>query len=155
EQIDPKLEESARALGATPLRAFRDVTLPATRSGVIGGAVLAFIYSFTSFPIVLALGGARYATLEVEIFTNVQVLWDWETGAALAAIHAALSLGFVYLALRMQRGQAAFAGRTSGAKRTPLFGRPTAGRLLAWAFIALSAVFFAGPIASIALHALV
>src|SRR5690606_8984536 len=125
-------EESARSLGASPLRAFRDVTLPATLSGLAGGAALAFIYSFMSFPIVLALGGARYATLEVEIFTNVQVLWDWETGAALAAIQAALSLGFVYFVLRLQRDPTAFGGRSSGARRQPLFGRPTIGRLLAW-----------------------
>mgnify|MGYP001236302341 CR=1 FL=1 len=154
EQVDPRLEESARVLGASPVRAFRDVSLPAALSGVIGGMTLAFIYCFMSFPIVLALGGARYATLEVEIFTNVQVLWDWETGAALAAIQAAISLGFVYFALRAQREPASFAGRSRGARRQPLFGRPTASRFAAWAFVTFSAIFFAGPIASIALHAL-
>ena len=156
EQIDPRLEESARSLGASPLAAWRDVTLPATLSGIAGGMALAFIYSFMSFPIVLALGGARYATLEVEIYTNVHILWDWETGAALAAIQAALSLAFVYVALRLQGGPTAFGTGTlpGDAKRIPLFGRPSLGRLCAWLFVAACTVFFVGPIASIAVHAL-
>src|SRR5690606_2623703 len=58
ERLDPALEESARTLGAGPLAVFRDVTLPAIAPGILSGAVLAFIYCFMSFPIVLSLGGA-------------------------------------------------------------------------------------------------
>lgn len=157
EQIDPRLEESARTLGAGPLAVFRDVTLPALLPAIAGGAALAFIYCFMSFPIVLALGGARYSTLEVEIFTQVQVLWDFETGAALAAIQAALSLSFVYVMLKLQGDLAAFGGRTMQLARHSLVARRTGltlGQLAAWLFLIVCAAFFIGPIASIAWHSL-
>lgn len=157
EQIDPRLEESARTLGAGPLAVFRDVTLPALLPAIAGGAVLAFIYCFMSFPIVLALGGARYSTLEVEIFTQVQVLWDYRTGAALAAIQATLSLAFVYVMLKLQGDPAAFGGRTLQAARRSLVAwrrRFSLGQVAAWLFLAAGALFFVGPIASIAWHSL-
>lgn len=158
EQIDPRLEESARTLGAGPLGVFRDVTLPALLPAIASGTALAFIYSFMSFPIVLALGGARYSTLEVEIFTQVHVLWDYETGAALAAIQAALSLAFVYWMLKLQGDPTAFGGRTAPRARRPLVdikNRFSLGRLAAWLFLSGCALFFVGPIASIAWHSLV
>ena len=156
EQIDPRLEESARSLGATPFGVWRDVTLPALLPAVLGGAALAFIYSFMSFPIVLALGGARFATLEVEIFTQVHVLWDWETGAALAAVQAALSLGFVYAVLRLQREPAAFSGQAGRSRRRHLLAsdRSLAGKLLAIPLIAAGVLFFLGPIAATLHHSL-
>lgn len=156
EQIDPRLEESARTLGANPLGVFRDVTLPALLPAIASGAALAFIYSFMSFPIVLALGGARFSTLEVEIFTQVHVLWDYETGAALAALQAVLSLTFVYWMLKLQGDPAAFGGRTPQRLRRPLAirGRFSPGQVGAWLFLSGCALFFAGPIASIAWHSL-
>ena len=75
-----------------------------------------------SFPIVLALGGARFSTLEVEIFTQVHVLWDYETGAALAALQAVLSLTFVYWMLKLQGDPAAFGGRTPRGFGAPRYG---------------------------------
>src|SRR5690606_22928013 len=77
-------------------------TLPAIAPGILSGAVLAFIYCFMSFPIVLSLGGARYSTLEVEIFTLMRVLLDYETAAALAAVQAGVSLLFAYVFLRLE-----------------------------------------------------
>lgn len=166
EQVDPRLEESARSLGATPWGVFRDVTLPAILPAIAGGAALAFIYSFMSFPIVLALGGARYSTLEVEIYTQVHVLWDYETGAALAAIQAALSLTFVYVLLKLQgnaadipgssRGPAAAAGQTDlGRIARGLRGarlRVGAGALVTASLLAAAALFFAGPIVATVWH---
>lgn len=158
EQVDPHLEESARVMGATPWGVFRDVTLPTILPAVLSGTALAFIYCFMSFPIVLALGGARYSTLEVEIYTQVHVLWDYETGAALAAIQATLSLAFVYAMLKLQ-GDAGLAGLARSSlrrmRRTPVWeGKPGAGPVLTAAFMLFAAVFFLGPIAAVVWHSL-
>lgn len=168
ERLDPSLEESARTLGASPFVVWRDVTLPAILPGVLSGALLAFVYCFMSFPIVLALGGARFSTLEVEIYTMIRVLLDYETGAALAAIQAVISLAFAYVMLRAE-GIASF-GFSSGRNRptTPLFRRRgsragvsgvgVGSRALAdgplLLFLIVAGLFFAGPVLSIVVDAL-
>lgn len=152
ERLDPALEESARTLGAGPFAVFRDVTLPAVMPGILSGAVLAFIYCFMSFPIVLSLGGARYSTLEVEIFTLMRVLLDYEMAAALAALQACVSLLFAYIFLRLE-GRAPYLFASARARRA----RPVGGRIRdawLWALLAALTVFFVGPMASIVAHSL-
>ncbi len=68
EQLDPRLEAAARVLGASPWRAFREITLPLLRPSLLAAALLVFLFDFTSFGVILLLGGPRYATLEVEIY---------------------------------------------------------------------------------------
>lgn len=153
ERIDPALEESARSLGAKPFAVWRDVTLPGILPGVLGGGVLAFVYSFLSFPIVLALGGARFSTLEVEIFTQVRVLLDYETGAALAAIQAGISLFFSYVFLRIEGRNAVSASSGRPRPLQPLFGKGL-GSIVSVMFLALAGLLFFGPVASIFVDAL-
>jgi thiamine transport system permease protein len=66
--LDPGLEEAARMLGAGRWRAFREVTLPLLAPAIGTAALLIFIFCFTSFGVILILGGPRFATLEVEIY---------------------------------------------------------------------------------------
>lgn len=159
EQLDPRIHESARSLGAPPWGVWRDVTLPAILPAVLSGSLLAFIFSFLSFPIVLALGGARYSTLEVEIYTQMRVLWDQEMGAALAALQAVISLSFAYFLLRAQGRTAAFAGKHAAAPRRPLLGtsrsiRSTLKDAPLWLFIAAALLLFLGPIFSVVIDSL-
>ncbi len=64
--IDPRTEEAAQMLGASPWRAFRQVTLPLLRPAIISAASIVFLFTLTSFGVVLLLGGPRDTTLEVE-----------------------------------------------------------------------------------------
>ncbi|MFC4637352.1 ABC transporter permease [Deinococcus hohokamensis] len=68
-RVPPGLLGAARTLGASPWRAARTVALPLALPGLAAGTVLVFLYSALSFGLPLALGGERYATLEVEIYT--------------------------------------------------------------------------------------
>lgn len=148
ERLDPALEESARTLGAGPLSVWRDVTLPAVLPGILSGAVLAFIYCFMSFPIVLSLGGARFSTLEVEIYTLMRVLLDYEMAAALAAIQAAVSLLFAYVFLKLE-GRTPHTFASSRARKTASLGMRRLGDVPMWLLLAALTLFFAGPLASI------
>ena len=47
--IDPVLQEAARTLGASGLRAFVEIVLPLSREGIVSGALLVFIISFNEF----------------------------------------------------------------------------------------------------------
>ncbi|HDL3795146.1 TPA: molybdate ABC transporter permease subunit, partial [Mannheimia haemolytica] len=49
EAVDPKLEQAARTLGATPLKVFFTLTLPLSFSGIIAGGVLGFARSLGEF----------------------------------------------------------------------------------------------------------
>ncbi len=156
EQLDPRLQESARSLGASPWGVWRDVTLPAILPAVLSGAILAFIFSFLSFPIVLALGGARFSTIEVEIYTQMRVLWDREMGAALAALQAVISLCFAYFLLRAQGRAASFTVTRTDAARRPLLDRAHpfisfVKQTPLWLFVGAAALLFLGPMASVAI----
>nr|WP_313696064.1 iron ABC transporter permease [Halobaculum sp. XH14] len=106
ESVDAGAVETARSLGASPRRAFRDVVLPQLLPAVLMGATLTFVFTFASFPIVLALGGFQYATVEVFIYSAVQQL-DYAEAAALAAVESAVSLTLTALYLRYERRQTA------------------------------------------------
>jgi thiamine transport system permease protein len=82
--LDPRIEQAARVLGASRIQAFRQVTLPLLRPAIGAAASIVFLFSFTSFGVILLLGGPRRATLEVEIFRQTAQLLNLPVAAALA-----------------------------------------------------------------------
>ncbi|HVN56262.1 MAG TPA: iron ABC transporter permease [Anaerolineaceae bacterium] len=68
ERLDPRLEQAAQVLGANGPRTLWEITLPLLRPAILSASLLVFLFDFTSFGVVLLLGGPRFATLEVEIF---------------------------------------------------------------------------------------
>ena len=152
ESVDPARVETARTRGASPLRAFRDVTLPQLLPALLTASVLTFIFTFMSFPIVLALGGLELATVEVWLFARVQSL-DLTEAATLGAIETALSLGLIYVYLRFEATQLNARGESRGRARTPL----VAGwrslvdpkRLALFGYAAAALVLFVGPLVSL------
>ncbi|HEY5579078.1 MAG TPA: iron ABC transporter permease [Acidimicrobiia bacterium] len=86
EQLDPRLEEAARLLGASRGRAFRGVTLPLLRPAIVAASSLVFLFTFTSFGIILILGDLRLRTLEVEIWRQTTSFLNLEVAAILAVL---------------------------------------------------------------------
>jgi thiamine transport system permease protein len=68
ERLDPRLADAARVLGAGRLRAFRRVTLPLLAPAILAAFSLVFLFDFTSFGVILILGGPAFSTLETEIY---------------------------------------------------------------------------------------
>ncbi|MER7776415.1 iron ABC transporter permease [Streptomyces sp. NPDC096191] len=85
-QLDPRQEEAARMLGASRLRAWRQVTLPALAPAVAAAALMVFLFTFTSFGVVQILGGPAFSTLEVEIYRQTSQIFDLSTAAVLTLI---------------------------------------------------------------------
>ena len=124
ESVDASAIETARSLGASPFRAFRDVVAPQIYPAVLMGGALTFIFTFGTFPIVLALGGFQLATVEVFVYRLVQDL-NYAEAAALAIIELVISLGIL---LGYLRYEARHAVRSRGARplpRRPLFQLPS------------------------------
>jgi thiamine transport system permease protein len=86
ERIDPTLDEAAAMLGASRFRTFWSVTLPMLRPAIDTAASLVFLFTFTSFGIILILGGLEHATIEVEIWRQATGLINFEVAAALALL---------------------------------------------------------------------
>lgn len=94
--IDPKIEDAARSLGAREVSVFWYVTLPMILPGIAASLALTFIFSFMSFAVVLVLGGVKYATIEVNIYTLMTVILDYKMGSALAIVQSLFSLSFMF-----------------------------------------------------------
>jgi len=84
--LDPRLEEAARSLGASRWQTFTSVTLPLLRPAIAAAASIVFLFTFTSFGIVLILGGPGLATLEVEIYRQTATLFNLPVAAVLAIL---------------------------------------------------------------------
>lgn len=71
ERVSAARVAAARTLGATPWRAFWRIEWPAIGPWLASALCLVFLYAFSGFGLALVLGGQRYATIEVEIYTLV------------------------------------------------------------------------------------
>lgn len=142
-RIDPALPEAARVLGASPWQVFRRVTLPLLRPAIAAAASIVFLFTFTSFGVVLILGGFRYATLEVEIYRQAVDLFDLPLAAALAVVQIVGVSVALYLYARYQERTAVSWTLDSGSGRR----RPT-GRARLWlgASVAGTLLLLAAPL---------
>ena len=100
-QLDPRLEQAARTLGADTLRVWRDVTLPLLRGPLMAAGLLVFLFDFTSFGVILLLGGAQFSTLEVEIYIQALHLLNLPVAALLSLIQLICTLAFSILYSRI------------------------------------------------------
>jgi len=90
EQLDPHLEDAAATLGAGRWRSVREVTWPLARPAVWSAAGIVFLFTFTSFGVVLLLGDPARPTLEVEIYRQTALMLDLPVAAVLALLQLAV-----------------------------------------------------------------
>jgi thiamine transport system permease protein len=100
--LHPRLEEAAQLLGARPGQVWQQVTLPLLRPAITAAALLIFIFNFTSFGVILILGGPRFATLEVEIYRQTVYLFNLPLAAALSLVQILFTFGLMWFYTRLQ-----------------------------------------------------
>ena len=93
--VDDNLDAAARVLGAGGFEAFRLVTLPLVRPGLVAGGLFAFITSLDNVPVSVFLLSASQTTLPVKIFTSVEQGVD--PGVAAVSTLLILATGIVLL----------------------------------------------------------
>jgi putrescine transport system permease protein len=86
ERLDPDLVEAAQDLGAPPSQAFRDVTWPLARPGVIAGCLLVFIPAMGEYVIPYLLGGPGSLMIGRVLFDTFFVSHDWPLSSSVAII---------------------------------------------------------------------
>ncbi len=99
----PRMEEAARVLGANRWRVWWEIRLPMLRPAILAAALLVFIFTFTSFGVVLILGGPRFATVEVEIYRQATALFNLQLAAALALVQIGFMFVLMIVYTRLQR----------------------------------------------------
>ena len=96
--LDPRLEQAARTLGADTTRVWREVTLPLLRGPLLAAGLLVFLFDFTSFGVILLLGGPQFATLEVETYIQALQFLNLPVAALLTILQllCTLALSILY-----------------------------------------------------------
>jgi len=92
ERVDWSLVEAARDLYASGWTAFRRVTLPLTRPGIIAGSILVFVPSLGAYVTPDILGGAKTTLLGNYIVTQFGSARNWPFGASLSFVILAVML---------------------------------------------------------------
>jgi molybdate transport system permease protein len=98
EQVNPRLENIARTLGASDWRVFFTISLPLAKRGVIAGTILAFARALGEFGATIMLAGnipGQTSTLALDIFQSVQ-LGDDTHALRLLAVSVLLAFGAVW-----------------------------------------------------------
>ncbi len=107
ESASGDLEETSRTLGASPIRAYRDVWAAPSLSGAAVGVVLTFVFAALAFAPPIMICGPRCYTLEAQVYSLSSTFLE-PTAASLLALAAVLILlvpivVYVVLARRLQR----------------------------------------------------
>ncbi|QPC85212.1 iron ABC transporter permease [Phototrophicus methaneseepsis] len=112
--LSARIEDAARTLGAHGWRLWWYVRLPMLRPAITSAALLVFIFTFTSFGVVLILGGIRFATLEVQIYYQARNLLNLPMAAALSLVQIGIMLVMMIVYTRLQQRM------TSASTRAPI-----------------------------------
>ena len=148
-RLDPRLTQASQTLGATPWRSFTHITAPLLGPAVLTAAVLVFIFNFTSFGVILILGGPRFATLEVAIYRQTLNFFNMPLAAVLSLLQLLCTLGltvaYTRLAARVSRPLRIHTPQTTQRQLTKWRTRLAAGVII----ISLSALLVA-PLGALA-----
>lgn len=145
--LDPRLLEAARSLGASRIRATMTVVVPRLVPATASAAALIFLFCSTSFGVVIILGAGELRTLETEIYTQAIGYFRIPEAVALSM----LQIVVVMAALLLTRVFADPASRGSGggARRAERNRRVAGGRWTrpaVWVVGAWTAVLLVGPV---------
>jgi len=105
--LDARLASAARVLGANQRQTFLSVVLPLLTPAITAAGLLVFLFTFTSFGVILVLGGPRFATLETEIYYQTSALFDLPYAATLSLLQIFFTLAltgvYSHLSARVSR----------------------------------------------------
>ena len=94
-RIDERLEQAAENLGASPLRAFLEVTLPLSMPGILAGSLLVFALAISAYVTPILLGGFQIMTLPMLIYQQISANFNIGFAAALGMVLLVISFSLV------------------------------------------------------------
>ena len=151
--LDPRLGAAAAVLGAGPWTRFRTITAPLLLPAIFAASLLVFLFNFTSFGVILILGGPGFSTLEVEIYRTAVRLFNLPVAAVLALIQMAFTLAMMVVYTRLQaRLTTRLDFRPS--KHTQKRPRTLSERVFVYGVLVVLGLFLLSPLAALVLRSL-
>jgi len=144
--LDPRLEQAARTLGADSRRVWLHLILPVLRVPLLASGLLVFLFNFTSFGVILLLGGPRFSTLETEIYLQTMQFLNLPAAALLSLFQLLCTLAFSVLYTRLAARSLVPTMPKPSVARPP---RHRGERLFVFIMVLLLSVFFLLPLLAI------
>ncbi len=101
--LDERVLLAARGLGASRLRVFWTVFVPMTRPGIVGAALVVFVFSLGFFITPAILGGGRAVMVAELVYLRIFQSPDWGMGAALSVTLVVIVAALIAVAARFTR----------------------------------------------------
>ncbi len=143
-------EEAGRMLGANRRQVFRFISVPLLRPALLSAALIVFIFCFSSFGIVLILGGPQFATLEVEIYRQAAGIFNLPLAGALAVVQ----LGAMLLAMSAYLASTRRTAALYSGKRAARPIRTVRDRIAVACAVVLLGILLFTPLAAILIRAI-
>lgn len=106
-RLDKSLIEASRTLGASPLRSFFTVTIPATRAAIVSSGVTIFVLTLGAIIVPQVLGRPEHWTLSVLITDQAIFNFNLPFASALAVVLLIISASVIALVMRFGKGASA------------------------------------------------
>lgn len=153
ERIDPTLALAAASLGADRWRTFRHVTLPLILPAIASAASIVFLFSFSSFGVVLILGDLVHSTIEVEIWRQATNLLNFPAAAALAVVQLVGVTAVLWYYARYQ-ARRAIRSRVASVQTSTVRATTRRQRAVITANLLLMAALLGTPLAAVLVRSL-
>ncbi len=150
--LDERYAQAARTLGGSPARVFATITWPLLRPAVLAASALVFLFTFTSFGVIVVLGGPTTTTIEVEIYRRAVDLFDLPGAAALCVLQVLAVVGVLMVSGALQR-RLSVRQRLARSASGQMPVRTVADRC-AVAVVATEALLVAAPLAALVVDSL-
>ncbi|CAN5311862.1 iron ABC transporter permease [soil metagenome] len=114
EGLDPRQDDAARVLGASPARVFPTITLQLLGPSIAAAASIVFLFCATAFGVVLVLGGTKFGTIETEIYLLTTQFLDLRAASVLSVTQLVIVVALLAVVGRVRAGtqrRVAAAGR--------------------------------------------
>lgn len=95
--LQTSLSDAAYVLGANPLQVFFKITLPLLKPAIFASFLLVFIFCFSSFGIILILGGPKISTIETEIYRQAAHLFNLRAASFLSLIQIICTFSLMWI----------------------------------------------------------
>ncbi len=149
-QLDERYEQAARALSASPFQTWRHVTFPLLLPVILSATLLVFLFDFSSFGVVLLLGGPGQATLETEIYTQAMYFFNLPMAGFLSFIQLLCTLAVTLINHWLNRSKIKISPRTRNEKLRPV--RKPSEKILTGLVCLFLIVFLVFPMVSLGLR---
>jgi thiamine transport system permease protein len=102
-QIDARLEDAAKTLGASPLQVFFRVVFPQLKPAILSACLLIFLFDFTSYGVVILLGGPKFRTIEVEIYYQALQMLNLPLSGILSIFQIVITIAVTLIDKRLSQ----------------------------------------------------